>query len=85
MAEAKEYAGITRATMDCLKLRYQPQDMTSFDGDRGTLEHHGVRVSVAYIEAEQKLKIDIIEKPFFIPEDLVWTLLDNAVKGCADN
>ncbi len=85
MADAKEYAGITRAAMDCLKLRFQSQGMTPFVGDSGTLEQQGVKVSVAYIEAEQKLQVGIIEKPFFIPEDLVWTLLDGAVKGCADN
>lgn len=85
MAEAKEYAGITRATMDCLKLRFQSQGITPFAGDCGTIEQQGVRVSIAYVEAEQRLQVDIIEMPLFIPEDLVWTLLDTAVRGCADN
>jgi hypothetical protein len=37
---------------------------------------------VTYIEAQQTLQFGIIERPFFIPEDLVWTELDNAVRGC---
>ncbi len=82
MAETKEYVGIARTTLDCLKQRLQSQGVTPPAGDSGTIEQQGVRLSVAYIEAEQKLQFGIVEKPFFIPEDLVWTLLDSAVRSC---
>ena len=85
MAETKEYVGITRSTLDCLKERFQSQGVTPPAGDCGTIEQQGVRLSVTYIEAEQKLRFDLIEKPFFIAEHLVWTLLDRAVEGCAEN
>jgi hypothetical protein len=85
MAETKEYGGITRSTLDCLKQRFQSQGVAPPEGDSGTIEQQGVRLSVTYVEAEQTLKFGLIEKPFFIPDDLVWTLLDNAVKGCAGN
>ncbi len=85
MAEAKEYSGINRATMDCLKLRFESHGITSFAGDTGTVEQQGVKVSIAYNAAEQRLQVDIIEKPFFIPADVVWTLLDTAVRGCTEN
>jgi hypothetical protein len=85
MPETKEYVGITRSTLDCLKQRFQSQGVTPPAGDSGTIEQQGVRLSVTYVEAEQKLQFGIIEKPFFIAENLVWTLLDQAVKGCAEN
>jgi len=54
-------------------------------GDSGTIEQQGVRVSVTYVEAEQKLHFGLIEKPFFIAENLVWSLLDRAMKSCAED
>ena len=85
MAETKEYVGITRSTLDCLKQRFQAQGVTPPAGDSGTIEQQGVKLSVTYVETEQKLQFGLIEKPFFIAENLVWTLLDSAVKGCAES
>ncbi len=85
MAEAKEYLGITRNTLDCLKQHLQSRGATPPAGDSGIFEQQGVRLSVTYTEAEQKLQFGIVEKPLFIPEDLVWMLLDTAVRGCAGN
>jgi hypothetical protein len=83
MAATKEYAGITRATLDCLKQHFLSQGITPPSGDSGTAEQRGLKLSVTYVEAEQRLRFGIIEKPRFIAEDLVWTLLDSAVRGCA--
>jgi hypothetical protein len=85
MAEIKEYVGITRSKLDCLKQRFQSQGVIPPPGDSGTIEQQGIRVSMTYVEAEQKLLFGIIEKPFFIAEHLVWTLLDRAVESCAQN
>lgn len=82
MAETKEYAGIARGTLDCLKQHLESHGLASPAGDSGIIEQQGVILSVTYIEAQQILQVGIIERPFFIPEDLVWTLLDNAVRGC---
>ena len=85
MAETKEYVGITRSKLDCLKQRFQAQGVTPPAGDSGTVEQQGVKVSMTYVEGEQKLQFGLIEKPFFIAESLVWALLDNAVKSCAQS
>ena len=85
MAETKEYLGITRSIIDCLKQRFQSQGVTAPAGDSGTIEQQGVRLSVTYVEAEQKLQFGLIERPFFIAENLVWSLLDRAVKSCGEN
>jgi hypothetical protein len=85
MAETKEYVGITRATLDCLRQRLESRGIIPPAGDSGTFEQQGVKVSLMYIEAEGTLQFDIVERPFFVPEDLVWTLLDGAVRGCAEN
>jgi hypothetical protein len=85
MAETKEYAGITRNKLDCIKERFQSQGVTPPAGDSGTIEQQGIKVSVTYVEAEQKLHFGLVEKPFFIAESLVWSLLDRAVKSCGEN
>ena len=85
MADTKEYVGITRSTLDCLKQRFQSQGVAPPAGDSGTIEQQGVRLSVTYVEAEQKLHFGLVEKPFFIAESLVWSLLDRAVKSCGEN
>jgi len=85
MAETKEYRDITRGIFDCLRQRLQSQGVTPPAGDSGTIEQQGVRLSVTYVEAEQKLQFGLIEKPFFVTDDLIWTLVDRAVKGCTEN
>jgi hypothetical protein len=85
MEDIKEYVGITRSMLDCLKERFQSLGVTPPAGDSGTIEQQGVRLSVTYVEVEQRLQFGLIEKPFFIAEHLVWSLLDRAVKGCAEN
>jgi hypothetical protein len=85
VAETKEYVGITRSTLDCLKQRFQSHGVTPPVGDCGMIEQQGVRLSVMYVEEEQRLQFGLIERPFFIAEHLVWSLLDQAVKGCAEN
>jgi hypothetical protein len=85
MAETKEYAGIARGTLDCLRQHLESHGLTSPSGDSGIIKQQGVILSVTYIEAQQILQFGIIERPLFIPEDLVWSLLDQAVKGCAEN
>lgn len=85
MADTKEYVGITRPALDCLKEHLESRGIIPPTGDSGTFGHQGVMLSVTYLEEQQILQFGIVEKPFFVPEDVVWTLLDGAVKGCAGN
>ena len=85
MAETKAYAGIGRSALDCLKQHLESGGIIPPAGDSGIFGYQGVKLSVTYMEADQTLQFDIVEKPFFVPADLVWTLLDGAVKRCAED
>ncbi len=82
MASPKEYVGISRNTLECLKKDLQSMGITPPAGDNGTIEYQGVQLSVTYTEAAEKLSIGILNRPSFVPESLVWQLLDARVQKC---
>jgi hypothetical protein len=83
MADQKEYPGIQRSALDCLKKDLQSMGITPPEGDSGTIEYQGVKLSIAYGSADEKLTIQILNKPAFLPESLVWQLLDGRIQKCA--
>ncbi|MGH9470036.1 MAG: hypothetical protein ACRD1N_06820 [Terriglobia bacterium] len=82
MAEEKEYTGVTRATLDCLKQDLQTMGVASPEGDSGTIEYQGVKLSIVYDSAGEKLTVWVLQKPGFVPESLVWQLLDGRIQKC---
>ena len=82
MADQKEYAGISRGVLECLKKDLQSMGINPPEGDTGDIEYQGVRLSVTYREADQKLVVQMMNKPAFVPESLVWQLLDGRVQKC---
>jgi hypothetical protein len=85
MAESKEYTGIAQSALDCLKTDLKSIGVNPPEGDTGTVEYQGVKLSVSYSAAEQKLTFRIINKPPVLPESLVWQLLDGRIKKCTDS
>ncbi|MGH9327127.1 MAG: hypothetical protein ACRD2B_10670 [Terriglobia bacterium] len=83
MADAKEFAGISRNTLNCLKKDLHTMGITPPDGDSGVIEYQGVKFSISYAETAAKLSIQILTKPAFIPESLVWQLLDGRIQKCS--
>lgn len=82
MAEEKEYPGINRSTLDCLKKDLQSMGIAPPEGDSGVIEYQGVKLSITYTEPAAKLSIQILNKPSFVPESLVWQLLDGRIQKC---
>jgi hypothetical protein len=82
MADSKEYSGIAQSALDCLKTDLQSMGIDPPQGDNGTIEYQGVKLSVSYESAEQKLSFKIVSKPMFVPESLVWQLLDGRIEKC---
>jgi hypothetical protein len=82
MPSAKEYPGTTRNRMDCLRQNLASKGITLLGTDSATIEYQGVRLSVNYDEPKQLLKIDILQRPEFIPESLIWGFIDNSVQQC---
>lgn len=73
--ESKDFSPVPRDKFDKFKTE-NGQSADSF-----TVERSGVKVSVEYTEASQTVKITIVEKPAFIPDQMVWSFIEAAVKG----
>lgn len=84
MAGAKDYKGITQKGLGILKKDLESMGITPPEGDSGTIEYQGVKLGVDFAAAAQKLTIRILEKPPFVPESLIWQLLDGRVQKCVE-
>jgi len=81
MDDCKRYEGITPEKLQLLKQGLQKGGIKPPEGDSGTIEAMGVKVSVTYIAAEQALNICILEKPPYIPAALVWGQIEGPLKA----
>jgi hypothetical protein len=81
MDGSRRFEGITPQIVERLKQGLQQKGITPFEGDSGTIEAMGVRLSVEYHAAEQALDIRILEKPAFIPDSLVWSQVEGPLKN----
>ncbi|MGH9439880.1 MAG: hypothetical protein ACRD22_18875 [Terriglobia bacterium] len=82
MANSKAYSGISETGLGILKKDLKSMGITPPEGDSGIIEYQGVKLGVEFASAAQKLTIRILEKPPFIPENLIWQLLDGRVQKC---
>ncbi len=85
MAQQKDYPNIEPKTLDCLKSELQSMGITPPEGDSGTIDYQGVKLQVTYQASAQTLSVEMLQKPVFIPESLVWQLLDGRVQRCIGN
>lgn len=76
MAAEKEYPDVTEAALGELKQELQSMGIEAPAGTSGVIEYQGVKLSLEFTPAAQKLAIRILQKPPFIPENLIWQLLD---------
>ncbi len=81
MDESREYTGVTAASLDCMKADMRMKGIRPPEGNIGTIEHMGVSLSFTYLEPET-LQFRILNKPPFIPEQLIWGFLEPVVKKC---
>lgn len=70
----KEYTGVSRAAFDQVR-REQGKDSDSFN-----IEKSGVTLLVEYTETTQTVKMTITNKPSFIPDSMIWAVVDETVK-----
>ena len=82
MGNSKEYPATTRSRMDCLWQNLIAKGIAQQSSDSATLEYSGVKLSVNYDEPAQLLKVDILDKPVFVPESLIWQFIDSSVEKC---
>jgi hypothetical protein len=83
MAElsCKDYTGVTRASINKWREESARSGVTLPEGDSFTVEKSGVKISVDYAESSGTVKVCIVEKPGFIPESMVWSIVDSQMKG----
>jgi hypothetical protein len=81
MGDCKRYEGITREKLENLKQGLVKSGITPPEGDSGTIEAMGVKLSLNYAVPEQALEICIVEKPDFIPAAIVWSQVEASLKA----
>lgn len=74
------FTSVSRKTFERMKDDLRALGVTVPAGDTCTIEHRGARGSMTYSERDRRLEVRILEKPFFVPERLVWDLLDRAMR-----
>ncbi|MGH9358842.1 MAG: hypothetical protein ACRD22_05810 [Terriglobia bacterium] len=82
MSDVKEYSGVTERGLENLRRDLQSIGITPPQENSGTIEYQGVKLAINYGPADQKLTVRILEKPAFIPESLVWQMLDGRIQKC---
>ncbi|HXJ91789.1 MAG TPA: hypothetical protein VMT20_02780 [Terriglobia bacterium] len=81
MDVSRRFEGVTPEVVERLKQGLQQKGIKPFEGDSGMIEAMGVKLAVNYHAAEQALDIQILEKPAFIPESLVWAQVEGPMKN----
>ena len=71
----KEYQNISREKLESIRSTYDGPK-----GDDVIIEKAGVKMHIVYIENQKKLEIELIKKPFIIPESLIWNTINNLIK-----
>jgi hypothetical protein len=81
MADYKYYGGITRHELKSLRTDLAKEGVSVPEGDDVTVEGpHGIQLQALYDELKQTLKINITKKPFFIPDSMIWNIVDAGVE-----
>ncbi|MGH9404227.1 MAG: hypothetical protein ACRD3D_00150 [Terriglobia bacterium] len=80
MADQKVYTGVTPASLEALRSELKSMGITPPEGDSGTVTYQGVKLGMDYAPAAQTLTVQILDKPIFIPESLIWQLLDARIQ-----
>ena len=80
MDNCKEYPGITREAVNKFREQSEKSGQPLPPGDSYVIEKSGVKLSVAYNESAQTLTACILEKPGFIPDSMVWAVVDDQMR-----
>lgn len=79
MATEKEYPDVTEAALSELKRELRSMGIDAPEGTSGVIEYQGVKLALDFTPSAQKLAIRIVQKPPFVPENLIWQLLDGRI------
>lgn len=78
---SKRYGGITRDELNRLRADLAAEGVVVPEGDDVTFDAtHRILLRAVYDGAKETLSINIVKKPFFIPESQVWGVLDTGIQ-----
>ena len=81
MADHKFYGGITRDELKSLRADLEKEGVLVPEGDDVMVQGpHGIQLHVTYEESKQTLKVDIAKKPFFVPDSMIWNIVDAGIE-----
>ena len=81
MPSCKLYGGITRGELHHLRGDLQKEGVSVPVGDDVTVTGpYGIELHITYDETKETLKVCIAKKPFYIPESMVWGIVDAGVE-----
>jgi hypothetical protein len=77
----KFYGGITREELELLRRDLEKEGISVPPGDEVAVTgQYGIELSITYDGARETLKVCISKKPFYIPEAMVWQIIDAGVE-----
>lgn len=81
MPNCKLYGGITRGELEHLRGDLAREGVAVPAGDDvGVAGPYGVQLRATYDGAKETLKVCITKKPFYIPESMIWGIVDAGVE-----
>ncbi len=81
MSDSKLYEGITREELNSLRSSLENQGVKVPEGDDVLVEGpYGVHLQISYDAPSATLKVSIAKKPLFVPESMIWSMVDKGVK-----
>jgi hypothetical protein len=81
VSNCKQFDGISREELNGLRKVLEKQGVEVPEGDDVTVTaQQGVVLRLTYDKTAETLTVCIIDKPFFIPEVMVWSIIDAAMK-----
>jgi hypothetical protein len=72
---------ISRTQFDAIGVEIKRRIGVDFDADHGIFEIKGFRVQYNYQEDLQSLHVQLLSKPWFIPESLIASKVDEYLAG----
>ena len=80
MAKTKELTGVTREKLDQFRGKMKKFGVEVPDGDDVELKAPmGVKMRATYNEAVEILTLEILDKPVFVPEAQIWSIVEGGV------
>ena len=80
MSDSKLYEGITREELNSLRSSLEKEGVKVPEGDDVRVEGpYGVHLQISYDAASATLKVSIAKKPLFVPESMIWSMVDKGV------